>query len=130
MSLRTRLTLAGGGAVVVALAIASLVIFVDVRSKLHDQIDLSLTRSAQITAAKWVDANAAKPANVPSGKDGASGKLPAGSDKHADNPLARRTGLDGGASGYFQVVPSLRLARARGHQSGRQCRRRRSGSGR
>ena len=40
MSLRTRLTLAGGGAVFVALAIASLVIYVEVRSKLHDQIDV------------------------------------------------------------------------------------------
>ena len=47
MSLRTRLTLAGGGAVVVALAIASLVIYVDVRSKLRDQIDFSLIQSAR-----------------------------------------------------------------------------------
>jgi two-component system, OmpR family, sensor histidine kinase MprB len=111
MSLRTRLTVAGGGAVFVALAIASLVIYIDVRSKLHDQIDLSLTRSAQLTAAKWVDANAAKPAAVPSGKDRASGKLPTGSDKHADNPSSPAGPvLDSGASGYLQVVPSLRLA--------------------
>ena len=52
MSLRTRLTLAGGGAVFVALAIASLVIYVDVRSKLHDQIDFSLIQSAEGLAAK------------------------------------------------------------------------------
>jgi hypothetical protein len=111
MSLRTRLTVASGGAVFVALAIASLVIYFDVRSKLHDQIDLSLTRSAQLTAAKWVGANAAKPANVPSGKDGASGRLPAGSDKHADNPSSPAGPVfAGGASGYFQIVPSLRLA--------------------
>jgi two-component system, OmpR family, sensor histidine kinase MprB len=53
VSLRTRLTLAGGGAVFVALAIASLVIYVDVRSKLHDQIDFSLIQSAEDVAAKW-----------------------------------------------------------------------------
>ena len=53
MSLRTRLTLAGGGAVFVALAIASLVIYVEVRSKLHDQIDVSLIQSAEGVAVKW-----------------------------------------------------------------------------
>jgi two-component system, OmpR family, sensor histidine kinase MprB len=53
VSLRTRLTLAGGGAVFVALAIASLVMYVEVRSKLHDQIDFSLTQSAENVAAKW-----------------------------------------------------------------------------
>ena len=53
VSLRTRLTLAGGGAVFVALAIASLVIYVEVRSKLHDQIDVSLIQSAETSAAKW-----------------------------------------------------------------------------
>jgi two-component system, OmpR family, sensor histidine kinase MprB len=53
VSLRTRLTLAGGGAVFVALAIASLVIYVEVRSKLHDQIDFSLIQSAENIAVKW-----------------------------------------------------------------------------
>jgi two-component system, OmpR family, sensor histidine kinase MprB len=53
VSLRTRLTLAGGGAVFLALAIASLVIYVAVRSKLHDQIDFSLIQSAGDAAAKW-----------------------------------------------------------------------------
>jgi two-component system, OmpR family, sensor histidine kinase MprB len=52
VSLRTRLTLAGGGAVFVALAIASLVIYVEVRSKLHDQIDFSLIQSADDVALK------------------------------------------------------------------------------
>jgi two-component system sensor histidine kinase MprB len=52
VSLRTRLTLAGGGAVLAALAIASLVIFADVRSKLHDQIDVSLIQSAENVAVK------------------------------------------------------------------------------
>ena len=53
MSLRTRLTLAGSGAVFVALAIASLVIYVEVRSKLRDQIDFSLVQSAENVAVKW-----------------------------------------------------------------------------
>ena len=53
MSLRSRVTLAGGGAVFLALAIASLVIYVEVRSKLHDQVDFSLIQSAQDVAAKW-----------------------------------------------------------------------------
>jgi signal transduction histidine kinase len=53
VSLRTRLTLAGGGAVFVALAIASSVIYVEVRSKLHDQVDFSLIQAAGGVAAKW-----------------------------------------------------------------------------
>jgi two-component system, OmpR family, sensor histidine kinase MprB len=53
MSLRTRLTLAGSGAVFVALAIASLVIYVEVRSKLRDQIDFSLVQLAENVAVKW-----------------------------------------------------------------------------
>ena len=53
MSLRRRLTVAGGGAVFVALAIASLVIYFSVRSNLHDQIDVSLFQSAQNVALKW-----------------------------------------------------------------------------
>ena len=57
MSLRTRLTVAGGGAVLVALAIASSVIYFDVRSNLHDQIDFSLVQSAQNVALKWSAAN-------------------------------------------------------------------------
>ena len=52
MSLRTRLMLAAGGAVFVALAIASVVIFAEVRSKLHDQIDVSLIQSADGVAVK------------------------------------------------------------------------------
>ncbi len=88
MSLRTRLTLAGGGAVFVALAIASLLIYVEVRSKLHDQIDVSLIRSAETAAARWVGANGA----VPSAK--------------------KATLLFGGDSaGFFQVTPSLRAVR-------------------
>ena len=52
MSLRRRLTVAGGGAVFVALAIASLVIYFAVRSNLRDQIDVSLFQSAQAVALK------------------------------------------------------------------------------
>ena len=78
MSLRTRLTLAGGGAVFVALAIASLVIYVEVRSKLHDQIDYSLIQSAEGVAAKWHGVNTPlKPAST-NGAGKASGR-PAGS---------------------------------------------------
>ena len=62
MSLRRRLTVAGGGAVFVALAIASLVIYFDVRSNLHDQIDVSLFQSAQAVALKWGAAQEAQPA--------------------------------------------------------------------
>ena len=36
-----------------ALAIASFVIYVEVRSKLHDQIDFSLIQSAENVAVKW-----------------------------------------------------------------------------
>ncbi len=100
MSLRTRLAVAGGGAVFVALAIASLVIYFSVRSKLQDQIDVSLIQSAEGVAAKWLGANAPQPLGVPSGKGGAAGKLPAGSSLRADGPLF---GSD--APGYFQVIP-------------------------
>jgi two-component system, OmpR family, sensor histidine kinase MprB len=47
--------------VFVALAIASLVIYVEVRSKLHDQIDVSLIRSAETAATRWVGAKGAPP---------------------------------------------------------------------
>jgi two-component system, OmpR family, sensor histidine kinase MprB len=51
--------------VFVALAIASLVIYVEVRSKLHDQIDFSLIQSAEDVTVKWHS-------NAPSfGKDAA-----------------------------------------------------------
>jgi two-component system, OmpR family, sensor histidine kinase MprB len=84
VSLRTRLTLAGGGAVFVALAIASLVIYVEVRSKLHDQIDVSLIRSAETAATRWAGAKGAPPS-------------------------AKKAGLLFGkdASGFFQVTPTL-----------------------
>ena len=102
MSLRRRLTVAGGGAVFVALAIASLVIYFSVRSNLHDQIDVSLFQSAQDVALKWSAANGPQPVGVPSGKDGAAGRLPATKPSPADGPL-----LGSDASGYFQVIPNF-----------------------
>src|SRR5262249_10368229 len=76
VSLRTRLTVAGGGAVFVALAIASLVIYFDVRSKLHDQIDFSLIQSAENVAVKWHGANGV--VTFPSARTGSTGKRLAG----------------------------------------------------
>jgi two-component system sensor histidine kinase MprB len=87
VSLRTRLTLAGGGAVFAALAIASLVIYFDVRSKLHDQVDVSLIQSADGVAAKWV---------------GVQGAPTLPSAKKAPHLLFGKT-----ANGLFQVIPKL-----------------------
>lgn len=96
MSLRARLTLAGGGAVFVALATASLVIYFSVRSKLHDQIDVSLIRSAQNVATK-TDA-VSKPGH----------KLPAGTYPRSANPkFPAGPYLGNDHSGYFQIIPSL-----------------------
>jgi two-component system, OmpR family, sensor histidine kinase MprB len=102
VSLRSRLTVAGGGAVFVALAIASLVIYFSVRSNLNEQTDASLIQSAQNVAAKWNLGNAQQAANVPSGKATAAGKVAAGKHPPADGPL-----FGGDASGYFQVIPSF-----------------------
>ena len=52
MSLRTRVTLAAGGAVLVALVAASLIVYASVRSKLHEQIDSSLVTAAGNLSAK------------------------------------------------------------------------------
>ena len=105
MSLRRRLTVAGGGAVFVALAIASLVIYFSVRSNLHDQIDFSLIQSAQDVALKWSAANAAA-AGEGSVREGRSGRQAPGRQvPAADGPLF---GSD--ASGYFQVIPNFGTA--------------------
>jgi two-component system sensor histidine kinase MprB len=104
VSLRTRLTLAGGGAVFVALAIASLVIYVDVRSKLHEQVDVSLIQSAEGAASKWVAANSPLPLS--------SAKRAARLKKAARTKTAHLLfGKD--ASGLFQVTPSVAVASAR-----------------
>jgi two-component system sensor histidine kinase MprB len=102
MSLRDRLTIAGGGAVFVALAIASLVIYFAVRSKLYDQVDFSLIQTAQALSMK---VSAAEPQPVPPGKDAATGRLSAGKSSPADKQLF---GTD--SSGYFQLIPSLGAA--------------------
>jgi two-component system sensor histidine kinase MprB len=99
VSLRTRLTLAGGGAVFVALAIASSVIYLDVRTHLHDQVDVSLIRSADGLAAKWAGANSAP--KVPSSKF--VGKAAAGK-----KPFSSFGKVPPG--GLFQVIPSLQTA--------------------
>jgi two-component system, OmpR family, sensor histidine kinase MprB len=98
VSLRRRLAVAGGGAVFVALAIASLVIYFDVRSNLNEQIDASLIQSAQTTAAKWLSANVPPP-GAPTAKRAAALKLAAATPPAA-GPLF---GVN--ASGYFQVIP-------------------------
>jgi two-component system sensor histidine kinase MprB len=102
VSLRRRLAVAGGGAVFVALAIASLVIYFAVRSKLNDQIDVSLVQSAQNVVAKWDLANAPQPVGVASGKGRAAGKLSARGYPPPDGPL-----FSSDASGYFQVIPRI-----------------------
>jgi two-component system sensor histidine kinase MprB len=106
VSLRTRLTVAGGGAVFVALAIASLVIYFDVRSKLHDQVDVSLIQSAEGVATKWVTGNGSS--KLPFAKAGPTGKHAAGSSRKPKNPEfsnALSFGKD-----LFQVIPSFGAA--------------------
>jgi two-component system sensor histidine kinase MprB len=95
LSLRTRLTLAGGGAVFAALAIASSVIYLDVRSNLHGQVDVSLIQSADAIALKWAAANRA--ATFPS------------TTKAAPVKRARLFGKEPPA-GLFQIIPNLRSA--------------------
>jgi two-component system sensor histidine kinase MprB len=95
MSLRTRVTLAAGGAVFVALLVASLVIYFSVRSNLRDQIDVSLIDNAQNVGIKT--ANAGKPGQ----------KLPTGIDSKKRPPRSPDAPLFGTTpSGYFQVIPS------------------------
>ncbi len=106
MSLRTRLALAGGGAVFVALAIASLVIYFGVRSKLRDQVDVALIQSAQNVSTKWLLGNAQQPPGTAS-----SAKIKAGDGAVGGRPPLGKGPLFGGdASGYVQVIPSLGAA--------------------
>jgi two-component system sensor histidine kinase MprB len=107
VSLRTRLTLAGSGAVFIALAIASLVIYVEVRSKLHDQIDVSLIQSAEGVAAKWVKGSGSL--RLPSAKAGSTGKRPAGTVRGSGNQRSSNAALSfhKDASGFQQLIPSL-----------------------
>ena len=88
MSLRGRLTVAGAGAVFVALAIASSVIYVAVRSNLQEQLDSSLIQLAEGVSSKWNLENTAS-----------SPKEPA--------PLF---GSADGGSTYVQVIPDVSSA--------------------
>ncbi len=98
MSLRTRLTLAGGGAVFAALALASLVIFFDVRSNLRDQIDLSLIQTAQNIDTKMaLDLHTRKPSKGLANRG--NKQVPAGPVLGAD------------ASVDFQIIPNLASVR-------------------
>jgi two-component system, OmpR family, sensor histidine kinase MprB len=112
VSLRTRLTLASAGAVFAALTIASLVIYFDVRSKLHDQVDVSLIQSAQTAAAGWAASK-----ELP--KAGAKG-LPKIAAKVVPRvPPAKRAHLLFGktSDGLFQVVPRLSTGPSRSHSA-------------
>ena len=102
MSLRRRLAVAGGGAVFVALAIASLVIYFSVRSNLRDQIDFSLIQLAESVALKSGAASQPPSARVPSGKVGTGDKLPPGRSPRANGAVFGNDGSD-----YFQVIPNL-----------------------
>jgi two-component system sensor histidine kinase MprB len=110
VTLRTRLTLAGSGAVFIALAIASLVIYVDVRSKLRDQVDVSLIHSATGIATKWVGANQSRGLIV---------KPAIAKARRAKSPrpvtlrkAAQTVGKD--ADGYFEIIPSFSAVTAGG----------------
>jgi len=106
VSLRTRLTLAGSGAVFIALAIASLVIYLDVRSKLRDQVDVSLLRSAAGIATKWVAANQSPRLTV---KPAIAKARRAKSSRPVTlRKPAQTVGKD--ADGYFEIVPSFSAA--------------------
>jgi hypothetical protein len=109
MSLRARLTLAGGGAVFVALVLASVVVYFGVRSKLRDQIDVSLVQSAQSVAAKIAVADA--PAERLRAASRGSANSSSLASPEAPSPAARPTvRLSSDASGYLQSIPSLSAA--------------------
>jgi two-component system sensor histidine kinase MprB len=111
MSLRRRLTLAGSGAVFVALAIASLVIYYAVRSNLQEQINASLIQLAEGVASKWNVENILQ-SGVPV-KAGLVGKAAnaglVGKPRTGTSPLTRGAVFASDASGYFQVLPDLGL---------------------
>jgi two-component system sensor histidine kinase MprB len=80
------LTLAAGGAVFIALAIASLVIYFDVRSKLQDQVDASLVQATEKVVALRTASQYAP-------------KIPAAKRHHL---LFGKT-----SDGLFQVIPAV-----------------------
>jgi len=109
MSLRTRLTVVGGGAVFVALAIASSVVYLAVRANLRQQVDASLIQLAEGVASKWNVENTlpAPSPKVPSASAVAAGKLAAVGKPSPAGP-GPLFGSDG--DGYFQVIPNLAAA--------------------
>ena len=114
MSLRSRLTVAGAGAVFVALAIASSVIYFAVRSNLQQQVDASLIQLAEGTASKWNVENTLESPKAPKAqfsKGGAAGNPVAIKRAPAPGPLF--SSGDGGDS-YVQIVPNLTAETNRG----------------
>jgi two-component system sensor histidine kinase MprB len=97
------LTLAGGGAVFVALAIASLVIYLDVRSKLQDQIDVSLIQSAETVATKWVASKDLPKVASKGSPEVASKSLPKIPPAKEAHLLFGKT-----SDGLFQIIPRWR----------------------
>jgi two-component system sensor histidine kinase MprB len=106
VSLRSRLTLAGAGAVFVALAIASSVIYFAVRSNLQEQIDASLIQLAEGVASKWNVENTLQSAKAPFAKSAVPEKF--GAHGYPPSPGAL-FGSDG-TGGYEQVIPNLTTA--------------------
>jgi two-component system sensor histidine kinase MprB len=87
--------------VFVALAIASLVIYVEVRSKLHDHVDVSLIQSAEAVAAKW-DAVSAAPRGALAKK---ARLVPAESQAALEKKAHLLSGTD--SDGLFEIVPRV-----------------------
>jgi two-component system, OmpR family, sensor histidine kinase MprB len=106
VSLRGRLTVAGGGAVFIALAIASSVIYFAVRSNLQQQIDASLIQSAAGVASKWNVENTLQSTKAPLGKGAPTEKSGADGYPPGPGPLFSSDG----AGGYLQVIPNLTTA--------------------
>jgi two-component system, OmpR family, sensor histidine kinase MprB len=106
VSLRGRLTVAGGGAVFVALAIASSVIYFAVRSNLQEQIDASLIQLAEGVASKWNVENTLQSAKVPFAK----GAVPEKFGAHGYPPGPGALFGSDGTGGYLQVIPNVTAA--------------------
>jgi two-component system sensor histidine kinase MprB len=103
--------MAGGGAVFVALAIASSVIYFAVRSNLQEQVDASLIQLAEGVASKWNVENTLPSPKPPFVRGVAPAKFGARGHPGGAGPLFAST--DGGST-YFQVIPNLSGARADG----------------
>ena len=106
MSLRGRLTIAGAGAVFVALAIASSVIYFAVRSNLQEQINASLIQLAEGIASKWNVENTLQSAKAPFPKSAVPEKFGA----HGYPPAPGALFGSDGTGGYYQVIPNLTTA--------------------